>query len=42
MTSGTTYPGARTATMNAARDLFGAGSAQQNAVAAAWTAIKVN
>jgi Zn-dependent metalloprotease len=41
MTSSTTYAGARTATLNAARDLFGAGSAQQNAVAAAWTAVNV-
>lgn len=41
MTSGTTYAGARTATLNAARDLYGAGSAQQNAVAAAWSAVSV-
>jgi Zn-dependent metalloprotease len=41
MTSGTTYSGARTATMNAARDLYGAGSAQQNTVAAAWSAVGV-
>jgi Zn-dependent metalloprotease len=41
MTSGTTYSGARTATLNAARDLYGAGSAQYNAVAAAWTAVSV-
>jgi Zn-dependent metalloprotease len=41
-TSSTNYAGARTATMNAAVDLFGAGSAQQNAVAAAWSAVKVN
>jgi Zn-dependent metalloprotease len=41
-TSNTNYAGARTATMNAARDLFGDGSAQQNAVAAAWSAVNVN
>ena len=41
MTSGTTYAGARTATLNAARDLYGAGSAQQNTVAAAWSAVSV-
>jgi len=42
MTSGTTYPQARTATINAANDLYGAGSAQATAVARAWTAINVN
>jgi Zn-dependent metalloprotease len=42
MTSSTNYAGARTATLNAARDLYGAGSAQYNAVAAAWTAVSVN
>ena len=41
MTSGTTYAGARTATLNAARDLYGAGSAQHTAVAAAWSAVSV-
>lgn len=41
MTSSTNYAGARTATLNAARDLYGAGSAQQNAVAAAWSAVNV-
>ena len=41
MTSGTTYAGARTATLNAARDLYGAGSVQQNTVAAAWSAVSV-
>jgi len=41
MTSSTSYSGARTATLNAARDLYGAGSAQQNAVAAAWSAVSV-
>ncbi len=42
MTSSTTYAGARTASLNAARDLYGAGSAQQSAVAAAWSAVSVN
>lgn len=42
MTSSTNYAGARTATLNAARDLYGAGSAQQSAVAAAWSAVSVN
>ena len=42
MTSSTNYSGARTASLNAARDLYGAGSAQQNAVAAAWSAVSVN
>jgi Zn-dependent metalloprotease len=41
MTSSTTYAGARTATLNAARDLYGAGSVQQNTVAAAWSAVSV-
>ncbi len=41
-TSGTTYAQARTATMSAAADLFGAGSPQQNAVAAAWSAVNVS
>ncbi|MFE7229963.1 M4 family metallopeptidase [Streptomyces sp. NPDC001231] len=42
MTSSTKYAGARTATLNAAKDLYGAGSAEYNAVAAAWTATNVN
>ncbi len=42
MTSSTTYSGARTATLNAARDLYGSGSAQYNAVAAAWSAVSVS
>jgi Zn-dependent metalloprotease len=42
MTSGTTYAQARTATLNAAGDLYGAGSAQQSAVAAAWSAVNVS
>ncbi|QBJ90402.1 M4 family peptidase [Streptomyces seoulensis] len=42
MTSSTKYAGARTATLNAAKDLYGAGSAEYNAVAAAWTAVNVS
>ena len=41
-TSGTTYAQARTATLNAATDLFGAASTQRAAVAAAWSAVNVN
>ncbi|MBC7632088.1 M4 family metallopeptidase, partial [Aeromicrobium sp.] len=41
MTSGTTYSQARTATLSAAQDLYGVGSAQQGAVAAAWSAVSV-
>jgi Zn-dependent metalloprotease len=36
------FSGARTATLNAARDLYGANSTQYNAVAAAWSAVSVN
>ncbi|MFG2952962.1 M4 family metallopeptidase [Streptomyces sp. NPDC048291] len=42
MTSSTNYAGARTATLNAAKDLYGNGSAEYNAVAAAWSAVNVN
>ena len=42
MTSNTNYAGARTATLNAARDLFGAGSTQYNTVANAWKAVAVS
>jgi Zn-dependent metalloprotease len=42
MTSSTNYHGARTATLNAAADLYGAGSAQVNAVNAAWAAVSVS
>jgi Zn-dependent metalloprotease len=42
MTSNTNYAGARTATLNAARDIYGAASAQANAVAAAWSAVSVH
>ncbi|NEY36800.1 peptidase M4 family protein [Streptomyces sp. PRKS01-65] len=41
MTSSTDYAGARTATLNAARDLYGAGSPERAAVAAAWSAVNV-
>ncbi|MGP9020963.1 M4 family metallopeptidase [Streptomyces sp. BR1] len=41
MTSSTDYAAARTATLNAAKDLYGSGSAEQNAVAAAWSAVSV-
>ncbi|MGW2725234.1 M4 family metallopeptidase [Streptomyces sp. NPDC001492] len=41
-TSSTTYAGARTATLQAASDLYGAGSTEYNAVAAAWKAVNVN
>ncbi|MCX5370088.1 M4 family metallopeptidase [Streptomyces sp. NBC_00103] len=42
MTSSTNYAAARTATLNAARDLYGTGTTEYNAVAAAWTAVNVN
>jgi Zn-dependent metalloprotease len=42
MTSSTTYAGARTATLNAAKDLYGAGSTQYNAVGAAWSGVSVS
>lgn len=42
MTAGTNYAGARAATLSAATDLFGAGSGEADAVAAAWTAVGVN
>ncbi len=41
MTSSTSYAGARTATLKAATDLYGAGSTQYNGVAAAWSAVAV-
>jgi hypothetical protein len=41
MTSGTNFSGARTATLNAATDLFGSGSAQWNSTATAWCAVGV-
>jgi Zn-dependent metalloprotease len=42
MTSNTNYAGARTATINAANDLYGPGSAEASAVAGTWTAVGVN
>ncbi|MFE7211433.1 M4 family metallopeptidase [Streptomyces sp. NPDC001698] len=42
MTSSTKYAAARTATLNAAKDLYGAGGTEYNAVAAAWSATNVN
>ncbi|GGZ77121.1 M4 family metallopeptidase [Streptomyces echinoruber] len=42
MTSTTNYKGARTATLNAAAALYGSGSTEYNAVAAAWSAVNVN
>ncbi|MFL6024336.1 MAG: M4 family metallopeptidase [Marmoricola sp.] len=41
MTSSTNYAGARTASLNAAKDLFGVGSNQYATVAAAWSAVSV-
>ncbi|AVH58881.1 MULTISPECIES: M4 family metallopeptidase [Streptomyces] len=41
MTSSTNYAGARAATLNAAKDLYGAGSPEYAAVAAAWSAVAV-
>jgi Zn-dependent metalloprotease len=41
MTSSTDYHGARTATLAAAADLYGAGSTQYAAVNAAWAAVGV-
>ncbi|WP_189295391.1 M4 family metallopeptidase [Streptomyces cinerochromogenes] len=40
-TSSTDYAGARTGTLQAAADLYGSGSAEYKAVAAAWTAVNV-
>ena len=42
MTSNTNYAGARAATLSAAASLYGSGSANYNAVAAAWSAVSVN
>ena len=42
MTSNTDYAGARVATLNAAADLYGVGSTQHIAVAAAWDAVNVH
>ncbi|MCX5210744.1 M4 family metallopeptidase [Kitasatospora sp. NBC_00240] len=42
MTSTTNYKAARTATLNAAKDLYGATSTEYNAVAAAWSGVNVS
>ncbi len=42
MTSNTNFAVARAATIQAARDLYGAGSAPERAVTEAWTAVGVN
>jgi zinc metalloprotease ZmpA len=42
MTPGTTFAGARQATLNAAADLYGAGGAEAASVASTWTACGVN
>ncbi|MFI1207663.1 M4 family metallopeptidase [Streptomyces sp. NPDC020802] len=42
MTSSTKYAGARTATLSAAKDLYGAESTEYAAVGAAWSAVSVN
>ncbi|GAA3022222.1 M4 family metallopeptidase [Kitasatospora sp. NPDC006786] len=41
-TSTTNYAGARTGTLKAAADLYGASSAEYSAVAATWSAVNVN
>jgi Zn-dependent metalloprotease len=41
MTASTNYHGARTASLNAATALYGSGSPEYNAVAAAFAAINV-
>ncbi|MER6979859.1 M4 family metallopeptidase [Streptomyces carpinensis] len=41
-TSSTNYAAARTGTLSAAAALYGSGSTEYNAVAAAWTAVNVN
>ncbi|MFI8351582.1 M4 family metallopeptidase [Streptomyces sp. NPDC085596] len=42
MTSTTNYKAARTATLSAASALYGSGSTEYNAVAAAWSGVNVN
>ncbi|MFJ6553171.1 M4 family metallopeptidase [Streptomyces luteogriseus] len=42
MTSSTNYADARTATLSAAKDLYGGDSTEQKAVAAAWKAVAVS
>ncbi|MFB8238499.1 M4 family metallopeptidase [Kitasatospora purpeofusca] len=41
-TSTTNYKAARTGTLSAAKDLYGAGSTEYNAVAAAWSGVNVS
>ena len=41
MVSSTDYHGARAAMLDAAASLYGTGSAEQSAVAAAWAAVGV-
>ncbi|WP_310962913.1 M4 family metallopeptidase [Nocardioides terrisoli] len=41
-TSNTDYAGARTATLQAAADLYRSGSPEQSAVARAWSAVDVS
>jgi Zn-dependent metalloprotease len=41
MTSSTNFSGARTATLNAATDLYGSGSTQYNGVARGWCAVGI-
>jgi Zn-dependent metalloprotease len=41
-TSSTGYAGARAATIRAAKDLYGATSAEATRVATAWSAVRVN
>jgi Zn-dependent metalloprotease len=41
MTSSTNYAAARTATLKAATDLYGASGTEYAAVAAAWSAVSV-
>jgi Zn-dependent metalloprotease len=42
MTSSTNFKAARTATLSAAKDLYGATGAEYAAVGNAWTAVGVN
>jgi Zn-dependent metalloprotease len=42
MPANATYAVARSATIQAARDLYGAGSAAERAITQAWTAVGVN
>ena len=42
MVSSTNYAGARAATLNASKDLYGLNSTEYKPVAAAWSAVNVN